>query len=317
MIFHPLMTCFWGLVNSHFQQPTSSLAPDKMAFAQSLGRGLLRWSLTSQNRCQRGYATHSSLIVSQMDLGADQTRLIAMDCEMVTGISGQLLAQAVVVDWRGDVLYNRYVRIREPVVDYATRYSGIRPYDVSLYAPNTAEFEEVRNAVRDLLKVDGRVLVGHALVNDMRALNLDVPPERRRDTQRLLRRICKRTSLASLAYDLLGIPSLQSVEHNAVQDARATVAVYLRVANAITNALRTSDVPCELKELKLFLKRKPAHTKSLTEMTLIQLGKELGKERMYTMVKDIAMLGVDSDEVECAVRKLVQLVVDPEVEYKA
>ena len=60
------------------------------------------------------------------------TSLVSLDCEMVSGHGGrQLLARAVVLDWRGGVLYDSHVRIREPGVDYATRYSGIRACDVS------------------------------------------------------------------------------------------------------------------------------------------------------------------------------------------
>ncbi|XP_035169481.1 interferon-stimulated 20 kDa exonuclease-like 2, partial [Oxyura jamaicensis] len=56
-------------------------------------------------------------------------KLVAIDCEMVgTGPGGRTsaLARCSIVGYEGDVLYDRYVRPAEPVVDYRTRWSGVR-----------------------------------------------------------------------------------------------------------------------------------------------------------------------------------------------
>lgn len=54
---------------------------------------------------------------------------MAIDCEMVgTGPGGctSSLARCSIVGYEGDVLYDSYVRPTEPIVDYRTRWSGIR-----------------------------------------------------------------------------------------------------------------------------------------------------------------------------------------------
>lgn len=60
-------------------------------------------------------------------------RYLAIDCEMVgVGInaSESSLARVSVVNYHGEVIMDEYVKPREPVVDYRTRYSGIRPLDI-------------------------------------------------------------------------------------------------------------------------------------------------------------------------------------------
>lgn len=57
------------------------------------------------------------------------SKLVAIDCEMVgTGPGGctSSLARCSIVGYEGDVLYDSYVRPTEPIVDYRTRWSGIR-----------------------------------------------------------------------------------------------------------------------------------------------------------------------------------------------
>jgi RNA exonuclease 4 len=60
-------------------------------------------------------------------------RYLAIDCEMVgIGIDGSesSLARVSIVNWYGVVLLDVFVRQRERVVDYRTRWSGIRDKDM-------------------------------------------------------------------------------------------------------------------------------------------------------------------------------------------
>ena len=57
------------------------------------------------------------------------TKYLALDCEMVgVGPEGieSMLAQVVVVNSFGNIVYNKYVAPMEAVVDYRTHVSGIR-----------------------------------------------------------------------------------------------------------------------------------------------------------------------------------------------
>ncbi|KAH7335012.1 ribonuclease H-like domain-containing protein [Rhizoctonia solani] len=109
-------------------------------------------------------------------------RYIAIDCEMVgVGENGaeSSLARASIVDFQGRVILDEFVLQRERVTDYRTQVSGIRPKDMI----NAKPFSEVQSRISALLSSQDRILVGHALHNDLTALLLSHPAARIRDTQ--------------------------------------------------------------------------------------------------------------------------------------
>ncbi|XP_040461217.1 RNA exonuclease 4 isoform X2 [Falco naumanni] len=109
------------------------------------------------------------------------TRAVAMDCEMVgVGPKGEdsIVARVSIVNQFGKCVYDKYVKPTEEVTDYRTAVSGIRPENI-----NTGEdFKTVQKEVANIL--NGRILVGHALRNDLKVLFLDHPQKKIRDTQR-------------------------------------------------------------------------------------------------------------------------------------
>ncbi|ORY28641.1 ribonuclease H-like domain-containing protein [Naematelia encephala] len=151
---------------------------------------------------------------------------IAIDCEMV-GLgplgSESALARVSIVNYHGHTLLDTFVAPRERVTDWRTWVSGVRESDM-IGAP---EFEEVQKKVAELL--EGRVLVGHAIANDLKALLLDHPGPMIRDTQRCkpLREKAKTKvpSLRKLVAMELGL-EIQKGSHSSVTDARATMALY-------------------------------------------------------------------------------------------
>ncbi|KAI0332925.1 ribonuclease H-like protein [Cubamyces sp. BRFM 1775] len=155
-------------------------------------------------------------------------KYLAIDCEMVgVGIDGEesALARVSLVNFHGAVLLDAFVRPRERVVDYRTQWSGIRPTDMV----NAKSFEEVQKQVADLLK--DRILVGHAVHNDLKALLLSHPRPLTRDTQSLSHKHKlpsargRRPALRHLVQHELGL-TIQSGEHSSVTDARATMALF-------------------------------------------------------------------------------------------
>lgn len=153
---------------------------------------------------------------------------IAIDCEMVgVGPNGteSILARVSIVNWHGAVLLDTFVKPRERVTDYRTWVSGVRPEN--LYeAPS---FESVQTDVAKLIK--GRVLIGHAIHNDLKALLLSHPRPLIRDTasNKFCRELAntKFPSLKKLVLLRLGIDiQKQGSEHCPVEDARATMALY-------------------------------------------------------------------------------------------
>lgn len=157
------------------------------------------------------------------------TQVLAMDCEMVgVGYSGSrsVLARVCLINSHGTVLLDKHVRPIEDVTDYRTHVSGVRARDLS--HSRAEDFWEVQKEVARLLK--GRILVGHALHNDLKALLLSHPKRSIRDTLRyraLRSKVGRGRALRHLARDLLGV-NIQEGEHSPVDDARAALYLYLK-----------------------------------------------------------------------------------------
>lgn len=77
------------------------------------------------------------------------TSLVALDCEMVgTGPGGRRseLARCSIVDYHGNVLYDKYVQPVQPVTAYRTPWSGIR----KSHLLNATPFSQAREEVSSL-----------------------------------------------------------------------------------------------------------------------------------------------------------------------
>lgn len=162
------------------------------------------------------------LTPTSSDLSVTDT--IAMDCEMV-GVSPlgnkSALGRATLVNKWGNVIYDEFVRPVDFVVDFRTQISGIRPSDLK----KAKDFRVVQNKVAELLK--GRILVGHALRNDLKALLLSHPKTDIRDTaeyQPFLKEGRSR-ALKHLASEFLDVV-IQNGEHCPIEDARAAMLLY-------------------------------------------------------------------------------------------
>ncbi|ESO89909.1 hypothetical protein LOTGIDRAFT_124106, partial [Lottia gigantea] len=154
------------------------------------------------------------------------TKVVAMDCEMVgVGVNGDdsMLARVSIVNKFGHCIYDKYVKPMENVVDYRTYVSGITPDNIK----DGEEFFTVQKEVNKIIK--GRILVGHALTNDLKVLYLQHDKKNIRDTSKYkgYRSLFgfKTPSLKKLTKEVLGI-DIQDGEHDSVQDAQATMRLY-------------------------------------------------------------------------------------------
>jgi len=152
---------------------------------------------------------------------------VALDCEMVgCGDNGSenTLARISIVDRLGNCLYDKYVQPPCRITDYRTKYSGIRPKDLI----NAMPFKEVQREVAVLIK--NKLLVAHAVKNDLDVLMLSHPHHMIRDTstydefRKKYRGMVP--SLKNLSRDYLNV-AIQKGEHDSVEDARATMKVYM------------------------------------------------------------------------------------------
>jgi RNA exonuclease 4 len=162
----------------------------------------------------------------------ERSQYVAMDCEMVGGISGtSLCARVVLVDWKGRILLDTCVAPVEPIEDYRTYVSGISEEDL-IGAPSLSK---VQQQVLELL--EGKILVGHALINDLEALRIQHPWHMQRDTATyppFMRNVTSQDGqslllprkLKELVHDKLGDKQFQSGVHDPMEDALGALNLY-------------------------------------------------------------------------------------------
>mmetsp|Transcript_21317 Transcript_21317/g.32838 ORF Transcript_21317/g.32838 Transcript_21317/m.32838 type:complete len:321 (+) Transcript_21317:100-1062(+) len=169
----------------------------------------------------------------------EQSKYVALDCEMVgAGLYGEtsMLARVCLIDWNSNVIYDTYVTPTETVTDYRTFVSGITPELLE----GAVDIWTCRDVVASLLK--GKILVGHALKNDLHVLHLNHPWQNIRDTGKYEPfmttlgggdRLWPR-KLKELAHEKLGGRIIQDPSkgaHNPFEDARAAFDLYKLVRN--------------------------------------------------------------------------------------
>lgn len=155
------------------------------------------------------------------------TKYIGIDCEMVgIGPNGEdhMLARVSLVNQHGSCVYDKFVAPSESITDYRTSVSGITPEKLK----NAEEFATVQQEVYDIIK--GRILVGHAVQNDLKVLFLSHKRSMIRDTStyKPFQELCKtkRPSLKKLSRMILDV-AVQKSSHDSVEDAQAAMKLFM------------------------------------------------------------------------------------------
>ncbi|EKX37281.1 hypothetical protein GUITHDRAFT_78230, partial [Guillardia theta CCMP2712] len=86
------------------------------------------------------------------------------------------LARVSIVDGNGDAVLDTFVAPQEKVTDYRTMFSGVRPKDLK----DAPKFAVVQKLVSEITK--DKLLVGHAIHNDLKVLLMSHPKHLIRDT---------------------------------------------------------------------------------------------------------------------------------------
>uniref|UniRef100_A0A8C5MFP7 Exonuclease XPMC2 n=1 Tax=Leptobrachium leishanense TaxID=445787 RepID=A0A8C5MFP7_9ANUR len=158
-------------------------------------------------------------------------KCVAVDCEMVgTGPGGRIgeLARCSLVNYAGDVMYDKYVHPELPITDYRTRWSGITKHHMKQAIPFKTAQKEILNLLKD------KRVVGHALHNDFKALKYFHPVAQTRDTSKipLLNKKAglpakRNVSLKCLASCLLNKTIQENRKgHSSVEDAQTSMELY-------------------------------------------------------------------------------------------
>ena len=116
--------------------------------------------------------TEADRVNGGLSKDVDIGKYVGIDCEMV-GVGGDeersVLARVSIVNFHGTQVYDSFVKPKEFVTDWRTHVSGVSPKNMA----TARTFEEVQEEVSIILK--DRVIVGHAIRNDLDALMLSHP----------------------------------------------------------------------------------------------------------------------------------------------
>jgi RNA exonuclease 1 len=111
--------------------------------------------------------THKKLELSVQN----KPRLIALDCEMCLTQIGLELARISLIDEDMNTIMDEMVQPSHPVIDYLTRYSGIREENL---VGVTTSLQDIQQKLLEIIDQD-TILVGHSLECDLKTLKLAHP----------------------------------------------------------------------------------------------------------------------------------------------
>ncbi|WZZ04543.1 hypothetical protein YC2023_090464 [Brassica napus] len=98
------------------------------------------------------------------------TRMLAIDCEMVTCKGGsEAVVRVAAVDRDLKVVLDKFVKPSLPVIDYKTEITGVTAEDLE---KATLSVADIQKKLRRFLS-KGTILVGHGLHNDLQVLKVD------------------------------------------------------------------------------------------------------------------------------------------------
>ena len=158
----------------------------------------------------------------------EQATLSAKGQRVVTKEGRQALARVSVIHGETNIPFiDDYIVPSEPVVDYLTRFSGLKPVDLDLsLSPHHLVTLKTAYSKLRLLVDRGCIFVGHGLRTDFRIINIQVPASQVYDTVELYHQpSMRKIALRFLTVYLLKA-DIQSDTHDSIEDARAALLLH-------------------------------------------------------------------------------------------
>uniref|UniRef100_UPI00358EE94F interferon-stimulated gene 20 kDa protein-like n=1 Tax=Myxine glutinosa TaxID=7769 RepID=UPI00358EE94F len=181
-----------------------------------------------------------------LEMQVEPGKYVSLDCEMVgTGPKGchGALARCSIVASNGDVIYDQYVQPEAPITDYRTPWSGITARHLRHAIPYKAAQKDIAAALR------GKIVVGHSLLNDFRAIGFTLPKPQTRDIASCVA-LRKRAGISSpMPVSLKRLTKLilnRNIQvgnkgHCSVEDARATMELFQLVESTWSEEDRSAS----------------------------------------------------------------------------
>ncbi|EMD41973.1 hypothetical protein CERSUDRAFT_102358 [Gelatoporia subvermispora B] len=163
------------------------------------------------------------------------------------GGSTSMLARVAIVDYRGQEIFCTYVQPTLTVSDYRTGTTGIEA--ANLQPGNAKTFPEVQSQVARLIQ--GKILVGHALWQDLSVLGIPHPAVATRDValyqpfRNALRTPNQVIGLQTLMWHLMR-RRIQDGKICALENARAAIDLYRSQGTEWETLVSKGQWPCHL-----------------------------------------------------------------------
>mmetsp|Transcript_5052 Transcript_5052/g.8872 ORF Transcript_5052/g.8872 Transcript_5052/m.8872 type:complete len:425 (-) Transcript_5052:164-1438(-) len=157
---------------TRYLEEQRSMSPLSIASASSSSSGSYYYG-------SRGISSFDSIVYDLCP--QEKAKHVSLDCEMVgvgPGAYTSAVARVCILDWDGEIVLDTFVKVNEPVTDYRTFVSGIRKEDIE--SDSAMDREKCRALVQSIIR--GKILIGHALHNDLDVLNITHPSHQIRDT---------------------------------------------------------------------------------------------------------------------------------------
>ena len=117
------------------------------------------------------YEKEKSEWIETKEFDHDGSHIFALDCEMCMSDNGLVLTRISIVDFEGNVIYDKLVKPDVPIIDYLTKYSGITEEKLANVTTTLKDIQE------DILNIFSRddILIGHSLQSDFSVLKIRHP----------------------------------------------------------------------------------------------------------------------------------------------
>jgi len=98
----------------------------------------------------------------------NKRKVFALDCEMCYTTQGLELTRLTVVDYKLDQIVDLFIKPKNPIVDYNTRFSGVTKENLQDVSTNIDDIHDILSNLMDAKTI----LMGHSLESDLNALKL-------------------------------------------------------------------------------------------------------------------------------------------------